>query len=290
MLHTQANTAPIRPARRNTDKQTLVIGGTGKTGRKVAERLEQLGWPVRIGSRSGSPRFDWLDNATWKPALNGVDAVYITFQPDLAVPGASDLIRAFSKDAVESGVRKLVLLSGRGEEEAQLCEQIVMDSGVAEWTIVRASWFSQNFSEGAFAEFIVAGHLALPAGSIGTPFVDTDDIADVAVAALTEDGHNGQVYDVTGPRTLTFAEAVAEIAEAIGRPVVYQEISAEDFKAGLNGAGLSDDIRWLLGYLFTEVLVESNADVTDGVERALGRKATDFSEYVRKAVAAGAWN
>lgn len=290
MQHTQANATPVRPLRRDTDQQTLVIGGTGKTGRKVADRLVQLGWPVRIGSRTGNPGFDWLDQATWKPALVGVDAVYLTFQPDLAIPGASDIIRSFSGAAVESGVRKIVLLSGRGEEEAQLCERVVAESGIAEWTVVRASWFSQNFSEGAFAEFINAGHLALPAGNVGTPFVDTDDIADVAVAALTEDGHNGQIYDVTGPRTLTFAQAVAEIAAATGRDIVYEQIPVDDFRAGLKEAGLPDDVCWLLGYLFTEVLVESNAGVTDGVERALGRKATDFSEYIHKAIANGAWN
>jgi uncharacterized protein YbjT (DUF2867 family) len=195
---------------------TLVLGGTGKIGRRVAERLKARGVRTRIASRSGTPSFDWNDRISWEIALDGVTAAYISYAPDLAVPGATDAIRAFSAKAREQGVQRLVLLSGRGEEEAQLCGRIVQDAGV-EWTVVRASWFNQNFSEGEFLGMVLDGAITLPAAEFPEPFVDADDIADVAVAALTEDGHNGEIYEVTGPRMLTFTEVAKEISRAADR-------------------------------------------------------------------------
>lgn len=268
---------------------TLVLGGTWKTGRRVAERLSARGVPTRIGSRSGKPRFDWEDQTTWAPALRNVDSAYVSYYPDLAVPGAPDAIRSFSELAVQKGVRHLVLLSGRGEEEAQRCEQLVQNSG-AEWTIVRASWFCQNFSESFFLDPVNSGVLALPAGDVGEPFVDADDIADVAVAALTEEGHAGKVYEVTGPRLLTFAEAIAEIAKASGRDIQYVQISSEDFAVGMEAHGAPANMIALTTYLFDTVLDGRNSNLTDGIERALGREPRDFADYARDAAAAGVWN
>ena len=267
---------------------TLVLGGTGKTGRRVAERLKARGVPTRIGSRSGTPPFDWDDQSTWAPSLQNVKAVYVTYQPDLAVPDAPPAIQAFSDLAVKSGVQQLVLLSGRGEEEAQRCEQIVRNAGT-DWTILRASWFNQNFSEGPFQELVHDGMVALPAGPVGEPFIDVEDIADVAVAALTEDGHAGQLYELTGPRLLTFTDAVREIAKASGRDVRYQQISPEAFEAGLAEQSVPADAVGLLTYLFTTVLDGRNAHLTDGVQRALGRQPRDFSDYVRVTAATGVW-
>ena len=207
---------------------TLVLGGTGKTGRRVADRLMARGVPTRIGSRSGAPPFDWDDRATWAPALRDMEAAYISYFPDVAVPGAVETVGAFAELAVRLGVRRLVLLAGRGEPEAEQAEQAVRDSG-AELTIVRSTWFSQNFSEGYFTDQVRSGEVALPAGAVREPFVDVDDIADVAVAALTEDGHVGRLYELTGPRLLTFADAVAEIASATGRDIRYAQISIEAY-------------------------------------------------------------
>jgi uncharacterized protein YbjT (DUF2867 family) len=268
---------------------TLVIAATGKTGRRVADRLEALGRPVRRGSRSAAVPFDWDDRETWGPALEGVGAAYVVYTPDLAVPAAPAAIAAFTELAKELGVRRLVLLSGRGEEEAQRCERIVQDAGL-EWTIVRASWFAQNFDEGEFRELVLSGEVALPAGDVQEPFIDTSDIADVVVAALTEDGHAGEVYEVTGPRLLTFADAVAEIAAATGREVAYTQIPGDAFRAGLAEAGMPREQIELLDYLFTTVLDGRNASVTDGVQRALGRPARDFRDYARTVAASGAWN
>jgi uncharacterized protein YbjT (DUF2867 family) len=271
------------------EQPTLVLGGRGKTGRRVAERLAVRGIPVRLGSRSGEPPFDWEDCATWAPALSGVRSVYLTYYPDLAVPGAVDAVRSLVELAVARGVQRLVLLSGRGEDEAQRAEEAVQASGL-DWTIVRASWFNQNFSENYLLDVVLGGEVVLPARDVGEPFVDADDIADVAVAALTEDGHAGQIYEVTGPRLLTFAEAVAEIAAATGREITYLQISPEAYASALEAEGVPADFVWLVNYLFTTILDGRNAQVRDGVQRALGREPRDFSYYARETAATGVWD
>lgn len=270
-------------------KTTLVLGGTGKTGSRIVQRLRERKWPLRIGSRSGHPPFDWKDQATWKPALKDMKAVYIAFQPDLAVPGAVDSIRSFVETALESGVRKFVLLSGRGEEGAQKCEDVVMASG-AEWTIVRASWFNQNFSESYLLEPVLAGHMALPSGNVKEPFIDAGDIADVAEVALTEEGHAGQCYEVTGPRLMTFAEAIGEIADATGREIRYESVSMDQYKAILTEQHVPEEYVWFLTYLFSEVLDGRNAHLSNGVQRALGREPRDFADYAQETAGTGVWD
>jgi uncharacterized protein YbjT (DUF2867 family) len=268
--------------------EILVLGATGKTGRRVAERLRTRGAALRAGSRSGEPRFDWEDRATWEPALAGASAVYVSYYPDLAAPGAAEAVGDLSRLAVELGVRRLVLLSGRGEPEAERAERALQASG-AEWTVVRSAWFAQNFSESFFREPVLAGEVALPADAVREPFIDADDIADVASAALLEPGHAGELYEVTGPRLLRFGEAVEEIARATGRPIAYTPISIEAFAAGLVEAGVPEEVVGLLVFLFTDVLDGRNAEVADGVQRALGREPRDFRDFARRAAATGAW-
>jgi uncharacterized protein YbjT (DUF2867 family) len=270
-------------------KPTLVLGGTGKTGRRVAARLEGRGLPVRIGSRSAEPRFDWQDTATWRPALDGVGSVYVSYHPDLAVPGAVETVGAFAEVAVQSGVARLVLLAARGEAEGALAEQAVRASG-AELTVLQSSWFMQNFSEDFLLEHVRSGQIALPAGSTPEPFVDADDIADVAVAALTEDGHVGQLYELSGPRLVTFAEAADEIAKASGREIRYLPVSIEQHAATADEQGVPLEFVELLTYLFSELLDGRNAHLTDGIQRALGRKPRDFADYARDAAATGVWD
>ncbi|MEU5880029.1 NAD(P)H-binding protein [Spirillospora sp. NPDC047279] len=267
---------------------TLVLGGTGKTGRRVARRLQERGLPVRIGSRSGEPPFDWGNPTTWGPALQGAEAVYMAYYPDVAAPGAADAVGAFAETAVASGARRLVLLSGRGEDEALAAEERVRASG-ADLTVVRSSWFAQNFSEDYLLDMVRWGEVALPAGDVPEPFVDVEDIADVAVAALTQDGHVGQVYEVTGPRALTFAEAVAAISDATGQRVQYIPMSVADFTAAAY-RDLPGDVVEFLTYLFTTVLDGRNAHPTDGVQRVLGRPPTGFADFARRTAATGVWN
>ena len=271
---------------------TLVLGGTGKTGRRVAERLAARGLPVRVGSRSGEPPFDWENPDTWERALEGAGSVYVSYYPDLAIPGAPAAVRAFTEVALGSGVRRLVLLSGRGEEEAQSAEKAfreVSEGAGAEWTIVRCAWFNQNFDENYLMGPILAGEVALPSGNIPEPFVDAGDIGDVAVAALTEDGHAGEVYELTGPRLLTMEEAVGEIARASGREIRFVPVSLEEYGAVLAEGDVPPEFLSFLTYLFGEVLDGRNAYLTDGVKRALGREPKDFGDYAREAAATGVW-
>lgn len=267
----------------------LVLGGTGKTGRRIAEKLNRLGHNVRIGSRSAETPFDWLNRNTWLPVLKDINSVYISYQPDLAVPGAVETVQAFTDMAVSCGVQKLVLLSGRGEEEAERGEQVIKDSGV-NWTILRASWFAQNFSESFLLDAVLSGEIALPVADIGEPFIDVDDIADVAVAALTQTGHAGQLYELSGPRLLTFAEIADEIAAASGRPVRFVQTTAQQYEETLKQHGIDEDFMALVMYLLTSVLDGRNAYVTDGVQRALGREPRDFSDYARDTAATGVWD
>jgi uncharacterized protein YbjT (DUF2867 family) len=269
-------------------KPVLVLGGTGKTGRRVAQRLWDRSVPVRIGSRAAAAPFDWNDQRTWPGALEGAGAVYITYQPDLAVPGAVDAVRSLAALAIAADATRLVLLSGRGEDEAQRAEEAVMESG-ADWTILRASWFAQNFSESFLLDSVLAGEIVLPAGDVGEPFVDVEDIADVAVTALTDDRHIGQLYELTGPRLLTFPEAIREISRASGRPVRYTRVRPDRFAALLEEQGVPSDAVALVVYLFTTVLDGRNESCTDGVKRALGRPPRDFSEYARLTAASGVW-
>jgi uncharacterized protein YbjT (DUF2867 family) len=273
----------------NDTHETLVLGGTGKVGRRVAERLLARGVPTRVGSRSGRPPFDWENRSTWAPVLEGVRAAYVSYSPDLAVPGAAETVGSFAELAVQSGVRRLVLLAGRGEPEAEHGEDAVRESG-ADLTIVRSTWFAQNFSEDYWRDFILSGEVALPAGDVPEPFVDADDIADVAVAALTDDRHIGELYELTGPRLLTFADAVDEIARATDREIRYVPISIEEFAAAAAAEGVPSEMVDLLTYVFSEVLDGRNAHLADGVQRALGRQPRDFSEYARDAAASGVWD
>jgi uncharacterized protein YbjT (DUF2867 family) len=268
---------------------TLVIGGTGKTGRRVADRLVKAGRQVRIGSRSAKLPFDWDKQDTWDRVLQGVKAAYVAYQPDLAVPGALEIVEAFFDRAISCGVEKLVLLSGRGEVEAEQAERSLQATSV-DWTILRASWFCQNFSESFFLDPILAGQVALPVvESVAEPFIDVDDIADIAFAALTDLQHSRQLYEITGSKALTFADAICEIASATGRDITFVPVSADDYRTELVRQGVPDDYIELILYLFATVLDGRNTPLADGVQRALGRSPRNFSDYVRQTAATGIW-
>lgn len=272
------------------DTKILILGGTGKTGRRVAEKLKLLGYSnIRIGSRKESPAFDWENQDTWLDVLEGIETVYITFQPDLAIPSAVETIKKFTSLATNNGITKMILLSGRGEKEAQVCEKIVMSTAI-NWTIVRASWFNQNFSESVFLEPILNGFVALPRAEAFEPFTDADDIADVVVEAIINDKHKGQIYELTGPRLLTFPQVIEEISKATGRNIEFQSLTLDENVKLLKEYKLPDDYIWLVNYLFTEVLDGRNASVTNDIEKVLGRKAKDFTEFVKETALTGIWD
>ncbi len=267
----------------------LIVGKNAKTGWRVDRLLQAQGIPTRAVSRSTTPAFDWEDQGTWRAALEGTRSAYITFHPDLAIPTAEQTIKDFVALAAELGLEHLVLLSGRGEDGARRAE-IALEQGGLDWNIVRANWFMQNFSENFMIEGILGGELALPAGDIREPFVDVDDIAEVAVATLTRPELRNRVFTVSGPHAMTFAECVAAISAATGYPVEYRQIPVDQFIDGLRAQGLPDPLLWLMRELFTVVFDGRNSEPTSGVEEALGRPATGFDEYIRKVMASGAWD
>ena len=270
-------------------KEILVLGATGKTGRKVVEDLEQRGYPVRKGSRSENPSFDWHNPENWPELLQGIHSIYVTYQPDLAVPGASDAIRHLMDVASKKNVKKVVILSGKGEVEAQKCEQIVANSGL-DYTLVRASWFMQNFSESFLLDPIIAGEIALPQANAKVPYVHTSDIAEVVVQSLVDDSHNGKTYELTGPQAMTFSEVIAKIATATGRDLQFIPISLEEYAQGMKAAGIPDDYAWLINYLFREVLGSKGSDlISTDIEKVLGKDPRSFEQYIEETLMQGVW-
>lgn len=272
----------------------LITGATGKVGRRVAARLHDLDVPFRVAGRASTPPFDWTDDSTWAPVLDGVRSAFV-----VPLDGAQ-LTRPFLAAAAGHGVRRIVLLSGRGVDVPDYLPPEVMEGNVhvdgeaalrstaVDWTILRPGWFTQNFSEGFFRDAVLAGDLRLPAGDGATSFVDADDIAAVAVAALTEDGHAGQTYELSGPRALTMAEVAAEISAA-GRAVRYTNVPHGDFVRELVDQGWSKADAEGYAISVSPVRRGIEAYLSDGVERALGRPARDFRDVVRDAAEAGAW-
>jgi uncharacterized protein YbjT (DUF2867 family) len=271
-------------------KKILVLGANGKTGKRVVERI-QLRNEVEIimGSRTAKTPFNWENSGTWPAVLNGADTVYITFQPDLAVPAATKIIQEFTLLATRLGVQKMVLLSGRGEKEAQVCEEIVKASA-KNWTIVRASWFNQNFSESFFLEPLLAGFVALPRAEALEPFTDADDIAAVVTECLLNDKHNGQTYELTGPELLSFPEAVSIIAKAAEREIKFQSLTLEEYIQMLREYQVPEDYIWLVNYLFEQVLDGRNSSITNDIEKVTGRKPTDFTTYAKETAKSGIWD
>lgn len=287
------STAPSDPAPNTPDHGTvLVLGATGKTGRRVAARLRLRGARVRAASRSSETRFDWSDPDGWDAALRGVTAVYVV---PPAVPGP---VHEFVKRAEAARVRRLALLSGRGADtwgdsafglDMRSAEDAVRGSAL-EWTVLRASNFAQNFDEDLFHAPLVAGELALPAGAVPEPFIDLEDVADVAAAVLSEPGrHAGRVYELTGPRPLTFAEAIGQISRASGRPIAYRQVSPEEYTAALVAEGVGRDDAELVAAMFVLMERGTLAEATDGVAAVLGREPRAFEDYVVRVAAAGAW-
>ena len=260
--------------------QFLIIGATGKTGSRVVKGLESLGFKPKRAGRNAEVLFDWDDATTWSPTLVGVDRIYLTYYPDLAVPKAPDDISRFCALAKMKGIQHITLLSGRGEPAAQACEDIVKQSGV-NWTVVRASWFNQNFSEGFFRQYILNGKISLPVSSMTEPFIDVDDIADVVLASLTDAKHQSQLYEVTGPELISFPDIAEKFSQALSRPIVFESLTMQDFQERLAAQAVPNDVIGSLIYLFSEVLDGRNNYTTEAVEKALGRKPKTFEQFIK---------
>lgn len=267
----------------------LVLGGTGKTGSRVVKQLQNKGMQPRIGSRNVTPSFDWNNKETWVKSLEGIERIYIAYYPDLAVPGAKEAIESLTYLTKELGIKKIVLLSGKGETEAEACEKIIMDSGV-NYTIVRASWFNQNWSESFFLDPILSGEVALPMTDVLIPFVDVDDIAEVAATVLLDDTYNGEIIEVTGPELITFKDIVKTISKVTNRNLNFYDITLEQYVDGMRQMELPDDVVWLIEYLFSHVLTNpENQKISHDIENVLGRKAKTFMQYAKEIEKTGVW-
>ncbi|GAA1059907.1 NAD(P)H-binding protein [Agromyces bracchium] len=238
-------------------------------------------------ARSTTPGFDWDAPESWPRALQGVDRLYATYSPDLAVPESAAAITHLVDVARDAGVGRIVLLSGRGEDGARRCEDILLASGVPA-TVVRSSWFVQNFTEGMLRDAVRSGVLALPAGGAREPFIDVDDIAEVVVEALTGEGHEGRVYEVTGPELLTFADMAALLSELHGRDVRYLPVGFDEFHAAV-AADAGPEVATMLTELSREVFDGRNESVASGVFEALGRPPRDARTVLAQAALAGVW-
>lgn len=268
--------------------KTLIIGSSGKTGSRILSKLNQAGYPVRLGSRKAEPTFDWEKPEGWEEVLQGINQVYISFQPDLAVPTSLEAIKTLVQVCRSNQVKRLVLLSGRGEPEARACEQIVQNSGL-EWTILRSSWFLQNFSEGMFLEQILEGRVLFPKVAAKEPFVDLDDLCELAFASLVTDKHKNKLYELTGPELVSFKDVFETIAEVTNQPISFEELPLDDYLVTLKSFGLPEDVLWLISYLFRTVLDGRNESVVNDLELALGRKPKDFQTYAKETAKSGIW-
>jgi uncharacterized protein YbjT (DUF2867 family) len=287
--HEHGRDARRRDPLSDVNTEITVLAGNGKSGRRVAAALRAAGHSVRAASRSADVRFDWQDARTWPAVTDGVGALYLVAPEDPApVRPFVDLLQA-------AGVKQVVLLSGRGLEAwngrfghaMAEAERVVRGSDLG-WTVVRANNFMQNFTEDLWYEPLVAGRLGLPAGGVPEPFVDLDDVAAVVARLLTADGYAGRTIELSGPTALTFADAVATIAAAAGRPIRYEELAPAAYADELRAAGLGE---WVaeLGGMF-EVIREGHiAAPTAGVDEVLGRPPRSFAEWVASIAPTGVW-
>lgn len=269
----------------------LVLGATGKTGRRLLPLLDGL--DVRATSRNGAGtvHFDWDDPASHDAALEGVERLYLV-APDVVDP--TPVTGPFLERARRAGVRRAVLLSSLGvtfPEEPENSGRRLLERQVSEampeWAILRPSGFDQNFTEGFLLPGILHGNTVLSATGAGkAAWVDAGDIAAVAAAALTGDDLLGEALAVTGPEALGFGDIAEIISAASGRTIAFRDVDEERFRAILMDAGASRD--------YAEVPVRDQRAirngygdlVSDAVMRATGREATSFERFARDAAAA----
>jgi uncharacterized protein YbjT (DUF2867 family) len=279
-----------------TTSPILILGGKGKTGRRVVAQLEAKGVPVRLASRSSERRFDWYDESTWPGIASGIHTAYLA--PPVGPTGLAQACR-FVKQAADDGLRRVVLLSGRGVgspgrefavyESSLDLEHAVKDSG-ADWTIVRPAWFMQGFSEDFLREYVMAGEIRLSAGTGAEAWIDTDDVGDVMAAVLLDERHTGQTYSLSGPRTLTMTEVADELSSATGRQVRYVDLEPDAHVAELTGFGLSQEDAESVRDLFAVIRNHRSEYLSHGVEQVLDRAPRDFTDWARSTAQAGAWS
>lgn len=261
----------------------LLIGGTGKVGRRLESALRRRGHRVRIASRrAGDVEFDWAEPETYDRAVAGVEAMFI-IGPGSATDW-SPLLRDLLARAAEAGVHRAVLLSARGVEfhpgGAVDRAEHALREGPVPWVILRPSHFAQNFTEAMFVP--VDGMVRAPVGDGAEPFVDVEDVAEVAASLLTDPSFEHEVVEISGPEAVDFSSAVSHLGEAAGRRFAFVDEPPDQHVERLRAAGTPEGyIAWRMAML-GGIRSGDDAYLSDGVRRVLGRPAISFPEWATR--------
>ncbi|QSB06066.1 NmrA family NAD(P)-binding protein [Natronoglycomyces albus] len=265
----------------------LVLTGTGKTGRRTVSALRQRGIEPRLGSRRNDPAFDWHQPQTWGPALEGIDTVFV------AIPDEHIEVEEFIDHATRCGVRKLVGLAGRRQHllpkaPSSLLAAHVKASGLP-WTMLEANNFNENFSEGIYRDEVLEGTIYATVGDTPEPFIALEDLGEVAAAVLSQPGHEGITYELSGPEAISFAQVAQILQSEIGSPVTYVDVDPQTYHAAVLAAGESEELADFLNDMYEVMRKGLISDVADGVGRVLDREAVTFADWARRAAKSGAW-
>lgn len=278
-----------------TTTPILILSGKGKTGRRVAAQLDARGIPYRLASRSSEQRFDWYDESTWSATIAGADTAYLA--PPVGPTGLAQA-GAFIKQAASEGLRRVVLLSGRGVGspgrdfavyDGQLDLEHAVQASGADWTIVQPAWFAQGFSEDFLRYHVLAGEIRVSTGTGAEAWIDTNDVGDVMTEALLNEAHTGHILTLSGPAPLTMTEVAETLSTATGRPIAYVDLDPEDHVGELVEQGLTQEDAEAVRDLFAVIRNHRSEYVSDGVEKVLGRPPRDFATWARETAATGVW-
>jgi uncharacterized protein YbjT (DUF2867 family) len=267
----------------------LVLGGTGTTGRRVVAGLRAAGVPARAATRKpaepGQVRFDWADRSTHAGALRGASAVYLLAPIGEASPAV--LVEPFLTDALDAGVRRVVLLSSSAvtEDTPGLGALQKLVRTAPEWAVLRPSWFMQNFTgEHLVAQGVRDGEIVTATGDARVAFVDAGDIAAVAVRALTDPVPHNTGHVLTGPAALSYAEAAAIVAAHLGRPVRHRAVGTAEFAEHVTASGTPAEFARVLAALDEDIRRGAEDRVTTVVEQVTGRPARSFETFVQEEI------
>jgi uncharacterized protein YbjT (DUF2867 family) len=274
-------------------KKILVIGASSKVGTALVELLSEAGEGVKaasrtelsgLGSNAEHVTFDYDNSGTWDGALEGVDRVFLMARPmDIE---ADQVVNPFVDKAVAAGVRRIVIMTALGVDASDDIPlrkaELHLQSKSVEHVILRPTWFDQNFSAGFIGDSIrTAGGFYLPAEDAKVGFIDARDIAAVAVKALTEDGHAGKAYPLTGGQALTHTDAASIISDAAGKEITYTSVPEDDARKGMLEQGWPEPAVDYMLMLFSSIRAGAASNTTDTVQQVLGRAPISFEQFAQ---------
>ncbi|GIO34567.1 MULTISPECIES: NmrA family NAD(P)-binding protein [Paenibacillus] len=276
----------------NQNEKILITGASGKTGSRIAKRLTDLGYAIRTAGRGKSlPNganehviFDWFDESTHEAALKDVDKLYLV--GPIAVMDPSEIVMPFLERALKTGVRRIVLLGSASiPEEGPVFGKIhrAIRELAPEWAVLRPSYFMQNFVDSHGAQILNDGTIVSATGSGRVGFVDADDIAEVGVRALTDKQPHNTDHIITGPDSLTYAEAGDIIGAAAGRTIRHVNVPTQELANRFMAFGMPQDYARFLAGMDEDIRLYGKEDlVTDTVERITGRPPKSLKKFAEE--------